>query len=131
MAFRLLDTNIVSYVLNRHTLAAAYQPHLVGYDLAISFQTVAELLEGAALAGWGPTRWGELQALLTTLTALDGTTDVAARWAEVRAARRARPIGVADCWIAATALTYGLELVTHNPSDFQNIPGLVVLTEAP
>jgi predicted nucleic acid-binding protein len=131
VAFRLLDTNIVSYILNRHTLATAYQPHLTGYDLAISFQTVAELLEGATLAGWGPVRWGELQALLATLTVLDGTADVAARWAEVRAARKAQPIGVADCWIAATALTYGLELVTHNPADFQGIPGLVVITEAP
>jgi predicted nucleic acid-binding protein len=131
VAFRLLDTNIVSFILNGHTLAAAYQPHLTGYDLAISFQTVAELLEGAVLAGWGPVRWGELQALLATLTVLDGTTDVAARWAEVRAARRAQPIGVADCWIAATALTYGLELVTHNPSDFRNVPGLVIITEVP
>lgn len=131
MAFRLIDTNIVSYVLNGHTLAAAYQQHLTGYDLAVSFQTVAELLEGASLAGWGPARWSGLQALLATLTVLDGTTDVAARWAEVRTARRAQPIGVADCWIAATALTFGLELVTHNPSDFRNIPGLVVITEAP
>jgi predicted nucleic acid-binding protein len=131
VAFRLLDTNIVSFILNGHTLAAAYQPHLSGYDLAISVQTVGELLEGAVLAGWGPVRWGELQALLATLTVLDGTTDVAARWAEVRAARRAKPIGVADCWIAATALTYGLELVTHNPSDFRSIPGLVVITEVP
>jgi predicted nucleic acid-binding protein len=32
---------------------------------------------------------------------------------------------------AATALAYGLELVTHNPTDFANIPGLVVITEAP
>jgi tRNA(fMet)-specific endonuclease VapC len=100
--------------------------HAVVYDWAVSFQTVAELLEGATLAGWGA-----LQTLLATITVLDGTTDVAARWAEVRAVRRAMPIGVADAWIAATALTYGLELVTHNPADFQQIPGLVVITEVP
>ncbi|MCE9566621.1 MAG: PIN domain-containing protein [Planctomycetes bacterium] len=129
MTFRLLDTNIVSYILNGHTLATAYQPHLTGYDLAISFQTVAELLEGATLAGWGPVRWSGLQSLLATLTMLDGTADVAARWAEVRAARRSQPIGVADCWIVATALAYGLELVTHNPADFRSIPGLVIITE--
>lgn len=131
MAHRFLDTNIVSYLLNGHTLAAAYRPHLTGYDLAISFQTAAELLEGATLAGWGPARWAALQSALATLTLLDGTGDVAVRWAEVRAARRAQPIGVADCWIAATALTYGIDLVTHNPADFQNIPGLVVVTEVP
>lgn len=49
MATRLLDTNIVSYILNRHTLALAYQPHLTGYDWAVSFQTVAELLEGTTV----------------------------------------------------------------------------------
>ncbi len=38
---------------------------------------------------------------------------------------------VADCWIAATALAFGLELVTHNPADFRGIPGLAVVTEAP
>lgn len=131
MAYRLLDTNIVSYMLNRHSLAVVYLPHIAGYDLAISFQTLGELLEGGALANWGPVRWAELQALLTTLTVLDGTPDVAAQWAEIRAARRAQPIGAADCWIAATALAHGLELVTHNPADFANIPGLVVITEAP
>jgi len=51
--------------------------------------------------------------------------------AEFRAIRRAQPIGVADAWIAATALANDLELVTHNPDDFQNIPGLKVITEAP
>jgi predicted nucleic acid-binding protein len=41
------------------------------------------------------------------------------------------PFGVADAWIAATALEYGLELVTHNAADFQAIAGLRVITEAP
>jgi hypothetical protein len=40
-------------------------------------------------------------------------------------------MGVADAWIAATALEFRLELVTHNPADFQGIPGLIVITEAP
>lgn len=45
--------------------------------------------------------------------------------------RKSQPIGIQDCWIAATALSYGLELVTHNPRDFANIPGLAIITEAP
>jgi tRNA(fMet)-specific endonuclease VapC len=45
------------------------------------------------------------------------------------AARRAgRPIGPADAWIAATALRYGVPLVTHNPSDYTGVPGLSVLS---
>ena len=131
MAFRLLDTNIVSYILNGHTLAAAYRPHLVGFDLAISFQTLSELLAGGALAGWGDARWAALDAVLAKMAVLHSDQAICERWAEVWVARRSQPIGVADCWIAATALAYGLELVTHNPADFANIPGLVVITEAP
>lgn len=131
MAFRLLDTNIVSFTMRSHPLAAVYQPHLTGFDLAVSFQTVAELLAGGVLAGWGNAKWAALDATLANMTVLHSDTVVCERWAEVWVARRAQPIGIADCWIAATALAYGLELVTHNPTDFANIPGLVVITEAP
>ncbi len=126
MAVRLLDTNIVSFVMKAHPLATTYRPHLT-----VSFQTVAELLEGAALAGWGPAKLGVLTSTLQNLLVLHTDQSVCQKWAEVRAARKARPIGVADAWIAATALAHGVELVTHNPSDFQSIPGLTVITEAP
>lgn len=76
MAFRLLDTNIVSFTFNNHSLAATYQRHLTGFDLAISFQTLGELLEGVTLVAWGPARWARLQVFLTTFTVLDSTQDV-------------------------------------------------------
>lgn len=44
--------------------------------------------------------------------------------------RRKQPISTADAWIAATALSYDLKLVTHNPKDFRGIPGLRILTAA-
>ena len=131
MAVRLLDTNIVSYVMKRHTLAASYQPHLAGYTLAVSFMTVAELLEGAALAGWGSRRVAQLTATIGGLLVLHSEDAVCRTWADVRCQRRAQPIGVADAWIAATALAHGIELVTHNPSDFRAITGLRIISEAP
>ena len=131
MAYRLLDTNIVSYIVNNHTLAAAYLPRLAGYDWAVSFQTLAELIYGGALAGWGDARWAALDAMLARLTVLHSDETVCEEWAAIRVARRAQPMPVADCWIAATALAFGLELVTHNPADFRGIPGLAVVTEAP
>jgi predicted nucleic acid-binding protein len=114
-----------------HTLATVYQPHLTGFTLAVSFQTVAELLEGAALASWGAAKRARLLSMLQSLLVLETTPAVCERWAEVRVARAARPIGVADAWIAATALASGIDLVTHNPADFAGIPGLVVITECP
>jgi tRNA(fMet)-specific endonuclease VapC len=131
MPVRLLDTNIVSFIMKAHPLWARYAPHLTGYDLAVSFQTLAELLMGGALAGWGNAKWAALEATLTTMTVLHSNQETCERWAEIQVARRSQPIGVADCWIAATALANSLELVTHNPADFTNIPGLIVITEAP
>jgi predicted nucleic acid-binding protein len=56
---------------------------------------------------------------------------LAAKWAEVMdsADKAGLPMGVADAWIAATALTLNSPLVTHNAADFRGIPGLTILTE--
>lgn len=129
--WRLLDTNIVSYFVNQHTLATTNAPHTVGFDLAIAVQTLGELLEGGKGANWGPARWQRHNDVVQPLLILDATPVVAEWWAEVRVARRSRPISVDDAWIAATALAHGLELVTHNPADFAGIPGLTVISEAP
>lgn len=131
MAYRLLDTNIVSYFMKSHPLAAAYRLHLVGFDAAVSFQTVAELVYGGMNAGWGVARWQQLNSTLANVWVYQSTHATCERWAFIRDARHAQPIGLADCWIAATALEHNLELVTHNPADFAGIPGLVVITEAP
>lgn len=128
---RVVDTNIVSFLVNTHTLAAAYEPHLIGYDLAVAVQTLGELYEGASAASWGPARWQRLEGILTPFAVFDADPHVAAWWAWVRVVRRPQPIGVADAWIAATALAYDLDLVTHNPADFAGIPGLRVITESP
>jgi tRNA(fMet)-specific endonuclease VapC len=73
----------------------------------IAAQTLAELEAMPLKNGWG-LRWAEIQA---------------------NAKRVGRPISVADSWIAATALRYDAPLITHNPSDFFNVPGLTVITE--
>lgn len=131
MAIRVLDTNIVSYQIKRHSLAVAYAPYLTGYDLAVAYQTLAELLEGAERAGWGPTRRAGLEAKIAALILLPVDRAVCDWYAYVRAVRRHQPVSPQDAWIAATALAYDLELVTHNPRDFDHIPGLVVLTTTP
>lgn len=51
-------------------------------------------------------------------------------WASSRVVRdlgqRGRPIGPADSMIAATALAYGLPVVTHNTKHFREVAGLDV-----
>ena len=129
MATRVLDTNIVSYLLKDHTLAEVYRPHLEGHALAVSFMTVAELFEGAARARWGKRRRAILESALHTYVVIPSSPDLCRRWGDVRYERRRQPISGEDAWIAATALVLGSPLVTHNAADFQGIGRLVVLSE--
>jgi tRNA(fMet)-specific endonuclease VapC len=46
-------------------------------------------------------------------------------WAELEA--RGEIIGMHDLWIAATALSHGLEVATTNARDFERVPGLSVM----
>ena len=57
--------------------------------------------------------------------------DMAERFASLRAHRRSigREIATADAWIAATALWLECPVVTHNRRDFDDIPGLDVISE--
>src|SRR3954463_9187723 len=118
MAVRQLNTNIVSFFLKRHPLAARYRPHLAGHTLAVSFMTVVELSEWALRAGWGPGRLARLKKTLQSYLVIHSDVAVCERWAEVRFHRRHQPIDSTDARIAACALAHGLELVTHNPANF-------------
>lgn len=102
---------------------------MIGHTLATSFQTRAELYEWAP--GSSPSRVAALGTFLIPVLVYHSDAALCRRWAEVRIARRSQPIATDDAWIAATALANGVELVTHNPADFANIPGLTVITVAP
>ena len=128
MSTLLLDTNIVSYLMRGHSLAAGYQPYLDGQVLAISFMTVAEMHEGALRANWGERKRARLASVLRSYLAIPSSPEICERWGEVRFTRRQQPISGEDAWIAATALAYDISLVTHNRSDFEDIPGLKLVS---
>jgi len=132
MSTVLLDTNIVSYLFKRDSRAALYAPHLLDRELAVSMMTVAELFQWTAIRNWGKPRVRRLEQFLDRYTILPVDMDLCRQWAEVRATRSKAglPISPQDAWIAATALRYKLALVTHNPDDYQAIPGLTIITEA-
>jgi tRNA(fMet)-specific endonuclease VapC len=128
----LLDTNIVSYLFKRDTRAALYTPHLLDRELAVSLMTVAELFQWAAIRNWGRQRVQRLDQLLDRYTLLPVDVELCRHWAEIRAMRSKAGLAISpqDAWIAATARRYTLALVTHNPDDFAQIPGLTIITEA-
>lgn len=126
----LLDTNVVSFLLKEDSRARAYAPYLQNRRLAISFMTVAELFQWAAMRNWGARRTSQLEANLRNFTVLPFDIALCRFWGEIRARCRAvgRPISPQDAWIAATALQHHLSLVTHNPADFEIIEELELIT---
>ncbi|MBW3538895.1 MAG: type II toxin-antitoxin system VapC family toxin [Planctomycetes bacterium] len=128
MAVRVLDTNIVSYLMKSHSLADAYSPHLEGHTLAISFMTVGELYEGAYRAQWGRRKLARLASSLRGYVVIPSSPEICRCWGRVRADRAMQPISIDDAWIAATAIVHSCSLVTHNPHDFHGIDGLDIIT---
>ncbi len=126
-----VDTDVVSYLFKGDTRAALYQTHLDGQMPIISFMTLAELEHWTLARGWGARRRHDLLNYLRRYLIEPSSPDLCSRWAAATdSARRAgKPILTADAWVAATALSYGVPLVTNNPGDFAGVAGLTVVTE--
>lgn len=130
MSVLLLDTDVVSFLFKNDTRAGAYAPYLNGQTLAISFMTVGELYQWAAVHNWGRRRTQQLEDRLRTYVVIPFDAAVCRAWGNVRAMgqRAGQPISVQDAWIAATALHHHLPLVTHNAKHFEAVPGLTIIT---
>ena len=126
----LVDTDIVSFFYKKDTRAKAYEQHLAGQRVFISFITVAELYRWPFERNWSELKKQDLMQYLKNYTILPYDDALAWTWAElVGRTCRNRPIALHDSWIAATALRHELAIVTHNRKHFENIPGLTVVTE--
>jgi tRNA(fMet)-specific endonuclease VapC len=129
----IVDTDVVSFIFKGDTRGDLYEPHLTGALASISFMTVAELEQWVIARNWGARRHGELLRFLKQrFTVIDSSGALCRKWAEVREQVRqnGRIIQVGDAWLAASALLYGIPLVTHNAADFAGIAGLIILSES-
>ena len=128
---RLVDTDVVSFLLKRDSRATLYRPHLADRRLIISFMTLAELDRWALERNWGEARRARMEEQLRRYVVYPSDRALRRTWAEVMvtARRRGQPIQTADAWIAATALLHGLPLVSHNRKDFAGVPGLTLISE--
>ncbi len=126
----LVDTDVFSFLLKRDSRASQYAPHLEAKRGCLSFMTVAELYRWAISRAWGETRRRALDESLRRYVVLPFDAGLAEAWAtiSVARARSGRPISCGDCWIAATALRYGVPLVTHNGRDFTGVDGVTIIT---
>lgn len=129
-----VDTDVASFLFKKDTRSRFYKQYVNdGAVTAISFMTLAELEQWAVLRNWGQQKREELAKFVSDRFIVVDSNDALCRmWAEVRgqAQRAGRQIDVADAWIAATAILYGAEMVTHNANHFDFLPGLQIITEA-
>lgn len=125
-----VDTDIASYIFNWHSLAQHYVDALRGFDLIMSFMSVAELRMGAMAAGWGSHRRFLLERFIHGFELFYADNDLCTVWARVRSDARAagRPISPQDGWIAATALAVDAALATNNRRDFEHVRALRLLS---
>ena len=98
--------------------------------LAVSVVTIGELRAGVLAARDLETRDRRLATLTAamTMTPVPVNQDVAAAWARLRVTLRDRGLRmpVNDSWIAATALSLGIAVVTQD-DDYVEVPGLDVI----
>jgi tRNA(fMet)-specific endonuclease VapC len=125
-----VDTDVVSYLFNWHSLAQDYTNALRGSELVQSFMSVAELRMGAISAGWGARRRLLLEQFMRGFELFYADNDLCTVWARIRADARAvgRPISPQDAWIAATALALDAPLATNNRKDYEHVQKLRLLS---
>ncbi len=121
----LLDTNTVSFAIRGVGRVGSRLLAASPADVAISAVTEAELWYGVVKLGSGRLRRA-VEAILSTMRVLPVSSRVARDYGELRVwlARRGRPIGLADAFIAAHSRSEGLTLVTHNTRHFVRVPRL-------
>ena len=123
-----IDSNVLSYIARRSSIADYYLPYLAGREVVISFQTREEALFGAYLAGWGERRVNDLKQQMDQYEVHwpdDELVDLCARLRQQRQAA-GRRLEVADAWVAATALYLECPLASHD-GDFDDIPDLQLI----
>lgn len=130
MGLLLVDTDVASFLFKSDSRAEEYLDILQGNELALSFMTVAELFQWAAMRRWGDARIARLETALEKYLVLPVDAELCRRWGQLRSQMKAKGIAISvqDAWIAATALRYDLALVSHNGKDFRHVAGLELLS---
>ena len=127
----ILDTSVVSYLLEKKEIGRIYDDLTQNTTRAISIQTFAELWYWALKRNWGENKKNKLFQYINQFLIIELNVGISEKWAEVSliAEKQGYRLETADCWIAATAAFYNIPLVTHD-RDFINvkIPDLNIIS---
>jgi tRNA(fMet)-specific endonuclease VapC len=129
----LVDTDVFSFYIKGDTRASQYDKHTKGKKWALSFATVGELLTWSKYKGWGPAKIAELERRIGLTGVVPYDVALCQTYAELNAQilKAGKPIGDNDLWIAATAIRHSIPLISHNRKHYDEIPGLVLISETP
>jgi predicted nucleic acid-binding protein len=130
----LLDTDVFSFLgKTGNKTAALYQKHVATKTIALSFVTVGELLLWPRVRNWGPQKIADLQRRISLAQVIPYDMRLCETYADLKEkiTKAGSPVPDNDLWIAATAVRHSLPLVTHNRRNFDDIPDLVLVCEAP
>jgi tRNA(fMet)-specific endonuclease VapC len=123
----LLDTNICMYHLNgRHPEIEERLRELQRSERGTTSITVAELHYGARRSSRAEANLLAAERLFSALVIFDFDRRAAAEYGRVKhiLGSAGQPIGRADLFIAAIALSHEATLVTNNVREFSRVPGL-------
>jgi tRNA(fMet)-specific endonuclease VapC len=125
----LIDTTVL---VNAERRGQSLDEAIGDQDRAISVITASELLHGVHRAQPGSVRARRsalVEYVISAIEPLPITTAIARAHAEIRAEleKDGNLIGAHDLWIAATALSHGMNIATANARDFGRVPGLNVV----
>jgi tRNA(fMet)-specific endonuclease VapC len=128
----LVDTDHLIEIERGTDRAATLEARIVGEERAISVVTMSEMLHGFYRADGArrASRFTFVERMLAGLECVPIDETVARLHAAIGAdlARSGTAIGIHDLWIAATALSRGVGVATHNARDFSRVPSLRVVS---
>ena len=126
----LLDSNLVIPSLTDDPATVPLVERLAFDGIAISIITYMEVYQGTLRSPDPERARDQFESFLAVVPTLPFSPAVARRCASLREELKDRgrrvPDLALDVMIAATALEYGLQLVTRNLADYEDIPHLTV-----
>ena len=128
----LIDTDVFSFIFKEDTRAQLYEHLLIGQVLSVSFMTVAELEHWALRHNWSDDKLNRMHMFLNRFFIQPFDLSLCRVWAEVTHKARVQGhfIDGSDAWIAATALHFGIPLVTHNAKHYSMLKDLSIITKS-
>jgi predicted nucleic acid-binding protein len=122
MIFMICDSNIIIYAAEPGDVLCL--PYVQRVDAMISSVTRIEVLGFPKFGMLSLERQVQLRTLLTHTTELTLDEEIIQKTIELRQRKNMK---LGDSIIAATALVYGVPLITRNEGDFKHIPSLRVI----